>query len=81
VKRNRILPRDDEEHHLILVYEATRAREHAAAVKLLYPSSNLPHGAYMKLVGDLQIIRKDCNEQMLALRARHNKIPDLTEQF
>lgn len=30
----------------------------------------------MKLLGDLQTIRKERNEQMLAVRARHNKVPD-----
>jgi hypothetical protein len=75
--RDTKLPRDDEEYRLIAIYEASRAKEHAAAVQLLYPSANLPHGAYMKLVSDLQIIRKDCNEQMLAVRARHNKMQDL----
>jgi hypothetical protein len=75
--RDTKLPRDDEEYRLIAVYEATRAKEHAAAVQLLYPSPKLPHRAYMKLVSDLQTIRKDCNEQMLAVRARHNKMLDL----
>jgi len=46
------------------VYEASCAKEHAAAVQLLDPSPNLPHAEYMKLVGDLQTRRKDCNEQM-----------------
>jgi hypothetical protein len=73
VTRDTRLPRDDEEYRLIAVYEASLAKEHAAAVQLLYPSPNLTHRAYMKLVGDLQTIRKDCNEQMLAVRARHNK--------
>jgi hypothetical protein len=33
----------------------------------------------MKLLSDLQIIRKNCNEQMLAVRARHNKLLDQSE--
>jgi hypothetical protein len=66
-------PRDDEECRLNAVYEASCAKEHAAAVHLLYPSPNLTHAAYMKLVGDLRTIRKDCNAQMLAIRARHDK--------
>jgi hypothetical protein len=70
------LPRDDEEHRLIALYEASRAKEHAAAVHLLYVSPDLPHGEYLKLVGDLQTVRKDCNEQMLAVRARHDKVLD-----
>lgn len=73
VTRYTKLPRDDEEYRLLAVYDASRAKEFAAAARLLYLSANLPHEAYMKLVGDLQTIRKDCNEQMLAIRARHNK--------
>jgi hypothetical protein len=65
VTRDTKLPRDDEEYRRIAIYEASSAKEHAAAVQLLYPSPNLSHRAYMKLVGDLQAIRKDCNEQML----------------
>jgi hypothetical protein len=67
------LPGDDEEYRLLALYDASYAKERATAARLLYLSPNLPHEAYMKLVGDLQAIRKDCNEQMLAIRARHNK--------
>ena len=74
--RDTKLPRDDEEYRLIAIYEASRAKEHAAAVQLLHVPPNLPHGEYMKLVDDLQNVRKDCNEQMLAVRARHDKILD-----
>jgi hypothetical protein len=70
------LSRDDEEYRLIAIYEASRTKEHAAAVQLLYVPPNLPHEQYMKLVGDLQNVRKDCNEQMLAVRACHDKILD-----
>jgi hypothetical protein len=74
--RDTKLLRDDEEYRLIAVYEASRAKEHAAAAQLLYPSPNLPHEAYMKLVGDLKTIRRNSNEQMLALRAHHNEMLD-----
>jgi hypothetical protein len=74
VTRDTKLPRDDEEYRLIAIYEASRAKEHAAAVQLLHVPPNLPHGEYMRLVGDLQTVRKDCNEQMLAVRARHDKM-------
>jgi hypothetical protein len=74
--RDTKLPRDDEEYRLIAMYEASRAKEHAAAVQLLYVRPNLPHGEYMKLVGDLRNVRKDCNEQMLAVRACHDKMLD-----
>jgi hypothetical protein len=70
------VPRDDEEYRLIAIYEASRTKEHAAAVQLLYVSPNLPHEEYLKLVDDLQTVRKDCNEQMLAVRAHHNKLLD-----
>jgi hypothetical protein len=82
VTRDTTLPRDDEEYRLIAVYEASRAKEYAAAVQLLYPPPNLPHGAYMKLVGELQTIRKDCNDQMLAVRAHHyNMLHPLPKVF
>jgi hypothetical protein len=60
--------RDDEEHRRLTVYDASRAKERAASAQLVYPSPNLPHEAYMKLVGDLQTTRKDCNEQMIEIR-------------
>jgi hypothetical protein len=68
---------DDEEHRLVALYEASRAKEHAAACRLLYPHlphHNLPHQAYLKLVGDLGVMRIDCNEKMLAVRAHHSKM-------
>jgi hypothetical protein len=68
------LSRDDEEVRLLAVYEAARVREHAAAGRLLYPHDSLPRSAYLKLVNDLQIVRKDCNEKMLAVHVHHNKI-------
>jgi hypothetical protein len=73
------LPRDDEECRLLAVYEESSTKEHAAAVQFVYPRPDLSDGAYMKLLSDLQIIRKNCNEQMLAVRARHNKLLDQSE--
>jgi hypothetical protein len=70
------LPRDYEECRLVASYEASRAKEHAAASQLLYPRHRLPHPAYMKLVDDLRTVRKDCNEKMLAVRAHKNKMLD-----
>jgi hypothetical protein len=67
------LPRDDEEYRLLAVYEESRAKEHAASSRLLYPSKILSHPAYMELVAALQTIRRDCNTKMLAVRAYHNK--------
>jgi len=68
------IPRDNEEYQLIAAYEASRAKEHAAAGQLLYPRRSLSHETYMKLVSDLQTIRTDCNDKMLAVRAHHNKM-------
>jgi hypothetical protein len=68
------LSQDVEEHRLIALYEASCSKERAAAGRLLYPHHNLPHQKYLKLVGDLGVIRKDCNEKMLAVRAHHNKM-------
>jgi hypothetical protein len=74
VTRYTPLARDDEEVRLLAVYEAAQIREHAAAGRLLYPHDSLPRSAYLKLVNDLQIVRKDCNEKMLAVHVHHNKI-------
>jgi hypothetical protein len=70
----RKLSRDDEEVRLLAVYETARVKEHAAAGRLLYPCHSLPRSAYLELVNDLRIIRKDCNEKMLAVHLHHNKI-------
>ena len=71
--RHTQLAQDDEEVRLLAVYEAARVREHAAAGRLLYPQDSLPRSAYLELVNNLQIIRKDCNEKMLAVHVHHNK--------
>jgi|HubBroStandDraft_6_1064221.scaffolds.fasta_scaffold800061_2 hypothetical protein len=63
------LPRDEEECRLFGAYEASSAREHAAASKLLNPHHGLSDPAYMKLHGDLRAIRLECNEDMLAIIA------------
>jgi len=67
------LPRDDEEYRLLAVYEESRAKEHAASSRLLYPSKSLSHTAYMQLVDDLRTIRTESNAKMLAVRTHHNK--------
>jgi hypothetical protein len=67
------LPRDDEEYRLLAIYEESRAKEHAASSRLLYPSQSLSHPAYMELVAALHTIRMDCNTKMLAVRAHHNR--------
>ena len=63
------LPRDEEECRLYGAYEASSAKEHAAASKLLNPHHDLSDPVYMKLLGDLRAIRMECNEDMLAIMA------------
>jgi hypothetical protein len=67
-------PRDEEECRLFGVYEASSAKEHTAASKLLNWHRSLSHPAYMKLLGDLRAIRTECNEDMLAIGAHHKKV-------
>ena len=67
------LLRDDEECRLFGAYEASSAKEHAAASKLLNPHHGLSDPAYMKLLGDLRAIRMECNEDMLAIVAHYKK--------
>ena len=67
-------PRDEEERRLFGAYEASSAKEHTAASKLLNPHHSLSHPAYMKLLGDLRAIRTECNEGMLAIAAHHREM-------
>jgi hypothetical protein len=68
------LPRDDKECRLFGAYEVSSAKEHAAAIKLLIPHHGLSDQAYLKLLGELQAIRAECNEAMLAIIAHHKSI-------
>jgi hypothetical protein len=76
VRRDTKLPPDDEEYRLLAVYEESRAKEHAASIRLLYPSKILSHSAYLQLVEVLRTIRTDSNAKMLAVRGHHDKRPD-----
>jgi hypothetical protein len=67
-------PQDDEECRLFGAYEASSAKEHTAASKLLNPHHTLSDPAYMTLLGDLRAIRMECNEDMLAIVAHHKKM-------
>ena len=67
-------PRDEEECRLFGAYEASSAKEHTAASKLLNPDHSLSHPAYMRLLGDLRAIRAECNEDMLAIAAHHREM-------
>jgi hypothetical protein len=72
------LPRDEEECRLFGAYEASSAKEHAAACKLLSPHHGLSDPAYMKLLGDLWAIRMECDADMLAIVTHHKKMRELT---
>jgi hypothetical protein len=65
--------RDDEECRLFGVYEASSAKEHSAASKLLNWPHSFSHPGYMKLLNDLRAIRTECNEDMLAIAAHHSR--------
>ena len=71
------LPLDDEGCRLFALYEASSAKEVAATYQLLYPSHRLPHPEYMKLVGDLQIARTECNDKRLAIETHRIKLREL----
>jgi hypothetical protein len=70
-------PRDEEECRLFGAYKVSSAKEHPAASKLLNPHHSLSHPAYVKLLGDLRAIRTECNEDMLAIAAHHEKMREL----
>jgi hypothetical protein len=72
VTLNTKLPRDDEESRLLAVYATHRAKEHAAAHQVLHPSHSLPLRAYLELLGDLRVIRTECNEKRRAI-CKHRK--------
>jgi hypothetical protein len=67
------LSRNNEEYRLLEVYEEARAEEIAASSRLLYPNQRLSHPAYMQLVADLRVMRTECDQKMLAVKAYHNK--------
>jgi hypothetical protein len=68
---------DDENYRLFEVYEASYAKEHSAASKVLIPRENLSHSGYMKLLEDLRAIRMECNQDMLAIATHHEKMREL----
>lgn len=70
------LPQDEEERRLFGAYEASTAKEHATASKLLNPHHGLSDPAYLTLLGDLRAIRTECNEHMLAIIAHCKKKRD-----
>ena len=68
------LPQDDEESRLLALYTTHRAKEHAAAHQVLHPTHSLPLRAYLELVGDLRVIRTECNEKWRAVGAHRKKM-------
>jgi hypothetical protein len=69
--------RDEEECRLFTVYEVSSAKEHIAASKLLNWHDVFSHPTYRKLLHDLRSIRTECNANMLAITAHHQKIREL----
>jgi hypothetical protein len=65
---------DDEESRLLSLYTTHRAKEHAAAHQVLHPSHSLPLRTYLELVGDLRVIRTECNEKWRAIGAHRKKM-------
>ncbi len=72
-----VLPRDDEGKRLFALYKVSSATEIVATYQLLHPSRSLPHETYMKLLGDLWAIRRECNVDRLAVEAHHEKMLEL----
>jgi hypothetical protein len=68
------LPQDDEESRLLALYATHRAKEHAAAYQVLHPSHSLPLRAYLELVGDLRVLRTECNEKRRAIGEHRKKM-------
>ena len=68
------LPQDDEESRLLALYATHRAKEHAVAHQVLHPSHSLPLRAYLELVGDLRVIRTECNKNRRAIGEHRKKI-------
>jgi hypothetical protein len=67
------LSRDEAELGLLAVYEECRAKEHSASTRLLYPNRKLAHEEYMQLVDELRVMRTECDQKMLAVKAYHSE--------
>jgi hypothetical protein len=77
VMRQTLLPKDKEGERLFALYEASSAKEHTAASRLLTPHRDLSNAAYLKLLTDLRVIRTECNADMLAIAEHHEKMREL----
>jgi hypothetical protein len=75
--RQTLLPKDKEGERLFALYEASSAKEHTAASRLLTPHHGLSNAACLKLLADLRVIRTECNADMLAIAAHHEKMREL----
>jgi hypothetical protein len=64
----------EEEWRLFGVYEASSAKEHTAASKLLNWHHALSHPTYKQMLHDLRAIRAECNEDMLAIAEHRRKM-------
>jgi len=67
------LSRNEEERGLLAVYEECRAKEHDASSRLLNPNRKLAHEEYMQLLAELRVMRTECDQKMLAVKAYHSE--------
>jgi len=72
-----LLPRDKEDERLFALYEASSAKEHTAASRLLSPHHRLSNAEYIELLANLRAVRTKCNKDMLAIEEHHEKIREL----
>ena len=72
-----LLPKHKEGERLFALYEASAAKEHTAASRLVNPHRYLSNASYIELLADLRAIRTQCNEDMLAIKAHHENKQDL----
>jgi hypothetical protein len=77
VTLHRLLPKDKEGERLFALYEASSAKEHNAASRLLNPHHYLSNVSYIELLAELRAIRARCNKDMLAIGVHHDKMQDL----
>jgi hypothetical protein len=74
VSQDAQLPRDDEEHRLLAVFEACSAKQVAPSNQLSHPRHSMLYPAYVRLMDVITAIGLMCNEIRLAFRAHRKKM-------
>jgi len=54
-------------------YEECRAKEHNASSRLLHSDRKLAHEEYMQLLAELRVMRTECDQKVLAVKAYHSE--------